>query len=84
MMFEGCVLLLYSDIHSDITVESGVFAGCNFEADTCEWTDISIGQFVWTRDQNGTITANTGPSVDHTTGTELGKNIWRTSTVILF
>ncbi|XP_073714301.1 apical endosomal glycoprotein [Misgurnus anguillicaudatus] len=56
----------------DITVESGVFAGCNFEADTCNWTDISIGQFVWTRDQNGTITANTGPSVDHTTGTELG------------
>ncbi|RXN05782.1 MAM and LDL-receptor class A domain-containing 1-like protein [Labeo rohita] len=56
----------------DISVESGVFVGCNFETDTCEWRDISVGQFVWERDQNGTITANTGPSVDHTTGTELG------------
>ncbi|XP_050961124.1 MAM and LDL-receptor class A domain-containing protein 2 isoform X2 [Labeo rohita] len=56
----------------DIGVESGVFVGCNFETDTCEWRDISVGQFVWKRDQNGTITANTGPSVDHTTGTELG------------
>lgn len=57
---------------SDISVESGVFPGCDFEADTCQWKDISVGQFVWQRDQNGTITANTGPSVDHTTGTELG------------
>lgn len=56
----------------DISMESGVFAGCDFDADTCQWKDISIGQFVWQRDQNGTITANTGPSVDHTTGTELG------------
>lgn len=60
---------------SDISVESGVFPGCDFEADTCQWKDISVGQFVWQRDQNGTITANTGPSVDHTTGTELGKNM---------
>ncbi|XP_067219288.1 MAM and LDL-receptor class A domain-containing protein 1 isoform X1 [Chanodichthys erythropterus] len=56
----------------DISVESGVFVGCDFETDTCEWKDISVGQFVWERDQNGTTTANTGPSVDHTTGTELG------------
>lgn len=52
-----------------------MFIGCNFETDSCEWTDISVGQFVWERDQNGTTTANTGPSVDHTTGTELGKKI---------
>lgn len=64
---------VFTDLHSDISVESGVFVGCNFETDTCEWRDISVGQFVWKRDQNGTITANTGPSVDHTTGTELGK-----------
>ncbi|XP_056333186.1 MAM and LDL-receptor class A domain-containing protein 1 isoform X2 [Danio aesculapii] len=56
----------------DIGVEGGVFIGCDFETDSCEWTDISVGQFVWERDQNGTTTANTGPSVDHTTGTELG------------
>ncbi|KAA0719308.1 LDL-receptor class A domain-containing protein 1 Skeletal organic matrix MAM and [Triplophysa tibetana] len=56
----------------EIGVESGVFPRCDFEADTSQWKDISVGQFVWQRDQNGTVTANTGPSVDHTTGTELG------------
>lgn len=66
-------LFFFIDLLSDISVESGVFVGCDFETDTCEWKDISVGQFVWERDQNGTTTANTGPSVDHTTGTELGK-----------
>ncbi|KAK3546332.1 hypothetical protein QTP70_025671, partial [Hemibagrus guttatus] len=54
------------------TVVSGVFVGCNFERDCCEWKDVSVGQFSWQRDRNGTASANTGPSVDHTTGTELG------------
>lgn len=65
--------IFFLNLHSDITVESGVFVGCDFETGTCEWKDISVGQFVWERDQNGTTTANTGPSVDHTTGTKLGK-----------
>ncbi|KAG9273992.1 MAM and LDL-receptor class A domain-containing protein 2-like [Astyanax mexicanus] len=56
----------------DEAVESGLFVGCQFETDSCGWTDVSVGQFVWQRDHNGTTTANTGPSVDHTTGTELG------------
>lgn len=54
---------------------SGVFVGCNFEMDSCEWKDVSVGQFSWQRDRNGTASANTGPSVDHTTGTVLGKSL---------
>ncbi|XP_072544730.1 apical endosomal glycoprotein [Salminus brasiliensis] len=56
----------------DVAVASGVFVGCQFETNSCGWTDVSVGQFAWQRDCNGTATANTGPSVDHTTGTELG------------
>ncbi|XP_062407771.1 MAM and LDL-receptor class A domain-containing protein 1 [Sardina pilchardus] len=48
------------------------FVPCQFESGTCDWQDVSDGQFKWQRDRNGTATANTGPSVDHTTGTELG------------
>ncbi|KAI4891478.1 hypothetical protein NFI96_023830, partial [Prochilodus magdalenae] len=55
-----------------VSVVSGVFTGCQFEMDSCAWKDVSVGQFAWQRDHNGTTTANTGPSVDHTTGTELG------------
>ncbi|XP_034159304.2 MAM and LDL-receptor class A domain-containing protein 1 isoform X1 [Pangasianodon hypophthalmus] len=54
------------------TVVSGVFVGCQFEMDSCEWKDVSVGQFSWQRGRNGTASDNTGPSVDHTTGTELG------------
>lgn len=56
-------------------MESGVFVGCHFEMDSCEWKDVSVGQFSWQRDRNGTASDNTGPSVDHTTGTELGKSL---------
>ncbi|XP_037401783.1 MAM and LDL-receptor class A domain-containing protein 1 isoform X2 [Pygocentrus nattereri] len=56
----------------DVAEVSGVFVGCQFETDSCAWKDVSVGQFAWQRDRNGTTTANTGPSVDHTTGTELG------------
>ncbi|KAJ8011341.1 hypothetical protein DPEC_G00057130 [Dallia pectoralis] len=48
------------------------FVGCSFENGTCEWEDVSLGQFTWQRDRNGTATENTGPSEDHTLGTELG------------
>ncbi|MFT7812312.1 MAM and LDL-receptor class A domain-containing protein 2-like isoform X1 [Arapaima gigas] len=48
------------------------FLNCTFEMGLCSWEDISEGQFTWLRDRNGTTTENTGPSVDHTTGTELG------------
>ncbi|MBN3307353.1 MLRP2 protein, partial [Amia calva] len=48
------------------------FLGCNFEADVCQWEEVSQGQFVWQRGRNGTATSNTGPSLDHTTDTPLG------------
>ncbi|XP_041849179.1 MAM and LDL-receptor class A domain-containing protein 2 [Melanotaenia boesemani] len=49
---------------------SSGFVGCSFENGTCDWEDVSVGQFQWTRGRNAT--GNTGPSVDNTLGTELG------------
>ncbi|AWP03839.1 putative apical endosomal glycoprotein-like [Scophthalmus maximus] len=46
------------------------FVGCSFESDTCDWEDISVGQFQWVRGKNAT--GNIGPAVDHTLGTGLG------------
>ncbi|XP_066300036.1 MAM and LDL-receptor class A domain-containing protein 1-like [Branchiostoma lanceolatum] len=45
---------------------------CTFEQNACTWTDVSTGSYSWRRDQDGTTTANTGPSVDHTLGTTQG------------
>lgn len=51
--------------------ETGLgFVGCSFENGTCDWEDVSGGQFQWVRGRNAT--GGTGPSVDHTVGTELG------------
>ncbi|KAF3698789.1 MAM and LDL-receptor class A domain-containing protein 1 [Channa argus] len=46
------------------------FVDCSLENGTCGWEDNSVGQFQWVRGRNGT--EDTGPSVDHTLGTELG------------
>uniref|UniRef100_A0AAQ5YK66 MAM domain-containing protein n=1 Tax=Amphiprion ocellaris TaxID=80972 RepID=A0AAQ5YK66_AMPOC len=46
------------------------FVGCSFENGTCDWEDISAGQLQWVKGRNAT--GNTGPSVDHTLGSELG------------
>ncbi|XP_061588557.1 MAM and LDL-receptor class A domain-containing protein 2 [Cololabis saira] len=63
----------------DISLTSGLcqvnetssgFVGCSFENGTCEWEDISVGQFQWVRGRNAT--GNAGPTVDNTLGTELG------------
>ncbi|XP_054624893.1 MAM and LDL-receptor class A domain-containing protein 1 [Dunckerocampus dactyliophorus] len=51
---------------------SSGFAGCTFENGTCSWKDVSVGQSQWERMEGRTATGNTGPSVDHTLGTELG------------
>lgn len=47
------------------------FVGCSFENGTCGWEDISVGQCQWTRGRNAS--EKTGPSMDHTMGTELGE-----------
>ncbi|KAM6919231.1 apical endosomal glycoprotein [Xenentodon cancila] len=49
---------------------SGGFVGCSFENGTCDWKDISVGQFQWVRGRNAT--GSSGPTVDNTLGTELG------------
>ncbi|EDO47787.1 predicted protein [Nematostella vectensis] len=45
---------------------------CDFEGDTCGWTNPQGDQFDWTRDNGGTPSLTTGPSTDHTTGTNNG------------
>ncbi|XP_076802493.1 MAM and LDL-receptor class A domain-containing protein 1-like [Clavelina lepadiformis] len=47
--------------------------GCNFEDDTCGWTDVSSGEYKWDRITGvGTSDVTMGPQVDHTTGTSTG------------
>ena len=53
-----------------------VFTGsCNFDSKTfCTYTNIKDGSdnFDWTLQQGGTLSAGTGPSADHSTGTTKG------------
>ena len=47
---------------------------CTFDNgdNLCGNTDVSQGSFQWVKDNYGTPTNNTGPTVDHTTGTPAG------------
>ncbi|KAH3887715.1 hypothetical protein DPMN_011734 [Dreissena polymorpha] len=45
---------------------------CNFEMDTCGWTNTNADDFDWLRSAGSTLTAGTGPSVDHTTNSDAG------------
>ncbi|CAH1274166.1 MALRD1 [Branchiostoma lanceolatum] len=42
---------------------------CDFDTDACGYQQDNADDFDWTRQQGTTVTANTGPSSDHTTGT---------------
>ncbi|GFR70351.1 MAM and LDL-receptor class A domain-containing protein 1-like [Elysia marginata] len=46
---------------------------CTFETDVCSFTQDQQDDYDWTRDDRGTATLSTGPSVDHTYGTNKGK-----------
>ena len=46
---------------------------CDFGDDWCHFTNIQGDQFDWTRQKGSTYSVNTGPSVDHTTGTKNGE-----------
>ncbi|XP_070566390.1 MAM and LDL-receptor class A domain-containing protein 1-like [Ptychodera flava] len=46
---------------------------CDFESDTCAWqNELSTDDFDWTRQSGATSSLDTGPSIDHTTGTASG------------
>ena len=51
-----------------------MFTQCDFDSGTlCGWTQASDDQFDWTVHQKNTGTSQTGPSYDHTTGSNNGK-----------
>ena len=41
---------------------------CDFETDFCSWETKGLGDFEWTRTTSSTLSDNTGPPGDHTTG----------------
>ncbi|UJR31098.1 hypothetical protein I4U23_018606, partial [Adineta vaga] len=45
---------------------------CDFETSFCGWTNDTTGDFYWTRARKATDSPSTGPSTDHTTGTDRG------------
>ena len=47
-------------------------AECTFENGQCDWENDPAGDVKWWRRQGSTPTPNTGPTVDHTLGTESG------------
>ena len=63
----------------DIMLQPGVCpppGTCNFEYGTCGYFNVQgLEDFDWLRTAGGTITANTGPSVDHTTNSDAGERV---------
>ena len=51
-------------------------ASCDFELGKCGYIDSTDNtSFTWIRHQGPTTSFNTGPSVDHTLGTEKGTRV---------
>lgn len=46
---------------------------CDFETDSCGWTNTDMDDFDWLRSAGSTVTKGTGPSVDHTTNSDTGR-----------
>ncbi|XP_060582609.1 MAM and LDL-receptor class A domain-containing protein 1-like isoform X2 [Ruditapes philippinarum] len=77
LIFEGTVGNGYQgDIAiDDVQVLPGKcppIGNCNFEIDTCGWTNTNADNFDWLRSAGSTLTRGTGPSVDHTTNSDAG------------
>ncbi|XP_071486324.1 MAM and LDL-receptor class A domain-containing protein 1-like [Diadema antillarum] len=77
IIFEGVMGdSFFGDIAlDDITLYDGACpqeVACDFELDLCSWMQDTSDEFDWTRDYGGTSSSNTGPSVDHSTGTAEG------------
>ncbi|EDO47788.1 predicted protein [Nematostella vectensis] len=49
---------------------------CNFEKDMCLWTSATFADMAWSRNSGRTPSWNTGPSVDHTTGSAQGYYVY--------
>lgn len=65
----------FQDDCGDNSDESNCAAynGCNFERGMCSWSQVyGSDNFNWERRSGTTLTFNTGPSRDHTTGTVTG------------
>lgn len=76
-MFEGVAGTGYAgDIAlDDISVTNGPCTPskiCDFEIDQCGYANDPLFPLKWIRDNNGTSSVGTGPSVDHTTGSDKG------------
>nr|XP_039272221.1 MAM and LDL-receptor class A domain-containing protein 2-like [Styela clava] len=52
--------------------DEGTCGACDFETGQCGWISLTSGSYVWNRDNGGTSSIVSGPSVDHTVGTSLG------------
>ncbi|KAG2455300.1 AEGP protein, partial [Polypterus senegalus] len=69
----ACCLQELLGHHKDFT--------CNFEEDSCGWTDRSLPAHSWRRQQGGAMARLGGPTTDHTLGTNLGRScvdLWGT------
>ncbi|XP_070565018.1 MAM and LDL-receptor class A domain-containing protein 1-like isoform X2 [Ptychodera flava] len=60
----------------DGTDESDCGTSCDFESGLCGWFNALSDSFNWTLGQNYTPSVNTGPSSDHTLGTDLGHYLY--------
>ncbi|XP_025084894.1 MAM and LDL-receptor class A domain-containing protein 2-like isoform X1 [Pomacea canaliculata] len=47
-------------------------ASCDFEEETCSWTQSRMGNINWTLGTNGSTAMGTGPTLDHTFGSDSG------------
>lgn len=48
---------------------------CTFEKDFCNWNNSKEDDFNWSRQSGGTSSVGTGPTSDHTTGSQKGQHI---------
>ena len=53
---------------------TGPAAGdCDFEHGSCHWNNTAVSDMPWYLREGKTGSVNTGPSIDHTTGTSSGR-----------
>lgn len=75
----SCKFCTFSALQSTLAPSPGVTAAtvsklsCNFEQGLCQYTQDTTEQFNWKRQGGRTSSAGTGPSADHTYGTNSGK-----------